>query len=127
MLYPIIRVKDNCGMHHEHIVGSNSHDVLYVDKSGGIHYLNSQNMAGTKYAGEGYSFMGVESRFSISGRPEIEFVTFDQLIDMATESLNEGMKAKIESYKVLRAYWDAEYEKCKQETGIKGDTGGMLP
>ena len=127
MLYPIIKVRDNCGMHHEHIVGSNSHDVLYIDKTGGIHYLNAQCMAGTKFADEGYSFIGIESEESISCIPEIEFVTLDQLIDMATESLSEGMKAKIESYKMLRKHWDDEFEKCKEETGISYDTGGNLP
>lgn len=40
MLFPIIKVKDG---EHIHIVGTNSHDELYVDEiTGGIHYLNLQ-------------------------------------------------------------------------------------
>ena len=40
MRIPIIRVKDG---DYEHIVGTNSHDVLYIDeRSGGIQYLNMQ-------------------------------------------------------------------------------------
>lgn len=128
MLYPVIKVRDNCGHKMEHIVGSNSHDVLYIDDGGGIHYLNCQCMAGTKYADEGYSFVGVDKgEWSMSCRPEIEFITLEELIDMATDSLNEGMKAKIASYKALRKYWDEEYEKCRTETGIMGDTSGNMP
>ncbi len=45
MRIPIIKVKDGeC----EHIVGTNNHDVLYVDKeSGGIQFLNIQCCEGT--------------------------------------------------------------------------------
>lgn len=31
----------------KHLVGSDSHDSLYVDKDGGIHYYNLQNGDGT--------------------------------------------------------------------------------
>lgn len=34
MLYPIIKVKDTDG--HEHIVGENIHDTLYIDENGAI-------------------------------------------------------------------------------------------
>ena len=34
MLYPIIKVKDTDG--HEHIVGENIHDTLYIDEIGAI-------------------------------------------------------------------------------------------
>lgn len=46
MRIPIIKVRDG---DYEHVVGTNSHDVLYVDnESGGIQYLNVQGYEGTK-------------------------------------------------------------------------------
>ena len=129
MLYPIITVKDNCSKSkREHIVGSNSHDVLYIDKSGGIHYLNCQGMVGTKFPDEGYCFVGEDKgEWSITSRPEIKMVTLDELIDMASEHLEESTKAKIKAYKALRKHWDAEMQNCREETGIGYDTGGLLP
>ena len=58
MLFPIIRVRDNAAGGTEHIIGENSHDVLYISKSGGIQYVNIQCMEGTKYPEEGYSRIG---------------------------------------------------------------------
>lgn len=129
MLYPIIRVRDNCGRKHEHIVGENSHDVLYIDnESGGIHYLNCQCMAGTRFPEEGYSFVGQDNgEFSISGQLEIEMVTLDELIEMATEHLEEATKAKIAFYRSMRSHWEEEMNECRKETGILHDTGGQLP
>ena len=129
MRYPIIKVRDNCGRRMEHIVGENSHDLLYVDsKTGSIHYLNSQCMAGTKYPEEGYSFIGEDKgEWSLTCEPEIEMVSLEKLIDMASEHLEEGMKAKIESYRALKKHWNEEMEKARNETGIGWDTGGFMP
>ena len=129
MLYPIIRVRDNCGIKREHIVGSNSHDVLYIDnESGSIHYMNSQCMAGTKFPEEGYIFTGQDKgEFSITGQLEVEMVTFDELIDMAEEHLEEATKAKIRFYKAMRSHLEEEMQECRKETGILHDTGGLLP
>lgn len=62
MFFPIIKVKDK-RLGYDHIVGTNSHDLLYVDEeTGGIQYLNLQCMAGTKvYSKEkdnDYQFIG---------------------------------------------------------------------
>lgn len=44
MLVPIIKVRSRAygsGSSNEHIVGSDSHDMLFIDdETGGIHYLN---------------------------------------------------------------------------------------
>jgi hypothetical protein len=129
MLYPVITVKDNCSKSkREHIVGTNSHDTLFISKGGGIHYLNSQAMVGTQYPEEGYSFVGEDKgEWSITCRPEIKMVTLDELIDMASEHLEESTKTKIKIYKALRKHWDDEMQKCREETGIGYDTGGLLP
>lgn len=129
MLFPIIKVKSK-GSDRSHIVGTNSHDVLYVEEDGSLHYLNVQCMVGTK---DGEFAFDAEVPpddmidYTFTGRPEIEFVDFDALLSMMTDHLNEAMKAKIESYRVLRKHWDEELEKAKSETGIKGDTSGLLP
>ena len=51
MMIPIIEVQDG---DYKHIVGTNSHDILYIDEdSGGIQYLNMQCCEGTeKYEGD---------------------------------------------------------------------------
>lgn len=128
MLFPIIRVRNNAAGGTEHIIGENSHDVLYISKSGGIQYVNIQCMAGTKYPEEGYSFVGIDKgEFSAVLEPEIEMVTFEELINLISSHLEEGSKRKIEAYRELRKYWNNEVEKTRQETGIGRDTGGFLP
>lgn len=124
MIYPIITVR-NIHTGTIHIVGENIHDVLYIDNAGAIQYLNSQCMAGT---GDGYEFVGEPvPEWSFFNRPEVKFVTLDELIDMALEHVEEGTKKKIESYKALRKMLDEEMQKTREETGIKFDTGGDLP
>lgn len=124
MLFPIIKIKSRGG-NRSHIVGMNSHDVLYVDDDGSLQYLNAQCMAGTKY-GEFVFDVEMPSEYTLTGRPEIKFVDFDTLLSMMTDHLNEGMKAKIDTYKALRQYWDKELERTYQETGIRS-TDGNLP
>ena len=74
MRYPIIRVRDKL-TGHEHIVGTDTHDTLYVGDDGGIHYYNLQNGEGTGRNGD-YEFVGVDDEYALG--PEIEFVQVDQ-------------------------------------------------
>lgn len=121
MLYPIIRVRDK-QTGKEHIVGENIHDALSITENGQLQYINYQCLDGTGDDGA-YQFVdGTEGNYR-----EIEFVTLDQLIDMAAEHLEEATKAKIESYKAMRERMDEEMQKARKETGIKFDTGGLLP
>ena len=122
MLYPVIRVKDQL-TGYTHIVGENIHDQLYVDEDLHLQYLNTHCMAGTD--GCDYTFVGKEE--AEEPFPVVEFVTIDQLIDMAAEHLETATKAKIMAYKSLRERMDEEMQKARKETEIKFDTGGMLP
>jgi len=73
MIFPVIKVRDKL-TGREHIVGTDSHDTLYIDKeTGGIHYYNLQNGEGT--LGD-YEFVGVETEYDPD--PQIEFATVDQ-------------------------------------------------
>ena len=71
MMFPVIRVKDK-QTGHEHIVGTNSHDMLLIQ--GGIHYFNLQNSEGTGAGGD-YQFVGTEDEMGLN----VEFVTFEEL------------------------------------------------
>lgn len=88
MLFPIIKVKDK-RTGREHIVGTNTHDQLLIDvETGGIQYLNLQNMCGTEIIdGESeYEFVGIEDDFNLCY--QIEFVTFDELIEIYKKQIN---------------------------------------
>lgn len=90
MLFPIIRVRDN-DTKHERILGTNSHDTLYIDEvTGGIQYLNQQCCEGTeRFEGEGrstFDFLGVR-RDEDYPYAEIEFVTFDELLEIYKEQI----------------------------------------
>ena len=80
MRFPVIRIRDNGSKEQtERIVGTNHHDVLYIDsESGGIHYLNIQCMAGTE---SDFEFIGTEPYFT--GDCEIEMMEIEQLIEIA--------------------------------------------
>ena len=83
MLFPIIKIKTEYG---EQIVGTNSHDCLYIENNA-IHYLDAQCMTGTQYPTEsGMYFVGEDKEYSISCRPEIEFVTLEEIIKIAKEN-----------------------------------------
>lgn len=82
MMFPIIRVRDKQG-DYIHIVGTNHHDTLYIDDGGGIHYYNLQNGEGTN--GD-YEFEGLENEWD--GRPHVEFVDIDGLLDIYKAQVN---------------------------------------
>ena len=129
MKFPVIKILDNCAPERgERIVGTNGHDCLYVDDNGAIQYLNTQCMCGTLYPDEGYSFVGVDmGEYSIPMRPEIEFVSLEQLIELAKENMTESVETTIRSYYAFKEREKARLEKCKKETGIVFDIGGQLP
>lgn len=129
MRFPIIKIRDNCVPERkERIVGANNHDCLYIDDNGAIQYLNTQYMCGTLYPEEGYSFVGVDiGEYSIPMRPEIEFLTLEQIIELAKNNMTKSVEATIKSYYALKEREKARLDKCKQETGITFDTGGSLP
>lgn len=94
MRIPLIIVRDEDGR--EHVVGENPHDLLYVDENGALQYMNSHCSEGTKYGA--YAFVGVTAKddeYSVTGRPEIEFVTLNGLIDMESERLKHRLKAAL--------------------------------
>ena len=129
MLFPVIKIKDNYG---EHIVGTNSHDCLYIENNA-IHYLTSQSMVGTMYPEEsGMYFVGEEKEYSISGNPEIEFVTLEELIEIATKNLEKDTEATIRLNNWTKAYFEKKkecaekLEQSKKETGVISNSCGML-
>lgn len=129
MLFPIIKIKDG---DREHIVGTNSHDVLYIDNNS-IHYLNAQCMMGTRYPDEsGMCFVGVDEEYSISCRPEIEFLELEDIIELARKNIKEQTESTIKMYDSVKKYLDEKakcqqkLDDCKQRTGIASDSSGKL-
>lgn len=118
MLFPIIKIKEQMG-----------------NKEIG-HILDVQCMSGTQHPEEsGMRFQGVDSEYPITGHPEIEFVTLEELIDIAAQFMKEQTQATINTYEMTRKYLDylAEQERCKNaldeckgKTGINADTSGNL-
>ena len=130
MIFPIIKVRDNYNGK-EHIIGTNSHDALFIDpKTGGIHYLNLQCCEGTqKFDGaSAYEFVGEEIEYS--GEPVIEFLTFEELAELCIKET----RTKCENEKKLRAIVKKVFEerdKAIVENGLDEDdgiryTGGTL-
>lgn len=97
MLFPIIKVKDN-DYKNVHIVGSDEHDSLYINKeTGGIYYLNLQCSCGTEKFEHKSTFEFVGTQNEYDKDLQIEFVTFEEL-----EKIYEKQKKKylcIENFK----------------------------
>ncbi|WP_368271979.1 hypothetical protein [Enterocloster lavalensis] len=124
MRIPIIKVKDG---DYEHIVGTNSHDVLYVDEqSGGIQYLNIQCCEGTKkYDGEQtMQFIGSPGYFE---EVQIQFVTIEELLEIATQHMREGTENKLLLHKMMGTYLrEKEICQAKLAEDEVQDSGGAL-
>lgn len=79
--YPRVMVVDNCGKDAKPFrVGENSHHELEVrkgDNCSWLSFLNTQCMASTEYANEGYSFVG-EKQFE-DMEEDTEIVPFDEV------------------------------------------------
>ena len=126
MLFPIIRVKDG---EHIHIVGTNSHDQLYVDEiTGGIHYLNLQCCEGTeKIDGEASMEFIAKEPDEWDIHPKIEFVTLEELIKIATENMIEQTEQQVALHNAMSKFLEAKglcEEKLKDDS-IK-DTSGRI-
>ncbi|MEG0157530.1 MAG: hypothetical protein RR626_09595 [Anaerovoracaceae bacterium] len=90
MLFPIIKIKD--GDSEPRIVGTNTHDCLYVDeKTRGIHYLNRQCFGSTEYEEEGIEFVPEPQGLNYDF-PEIEMVDFEQLTEIYLENADDEIK-----------------------------------
>lgn len=94
MLFPVIKVKDK-DTGSIHILGTDRHDTLYVDDStGGLHYMNLQNCEGT-VKNSCYEFMS-ESENQYSPYTEVEFVTFDEFLEIYKKQI--GITVEKEKY-----------------------------
>lgn len=128
MLFPIIKIEE---AGREHIVGTNTHDCLYIADNS-IHYLDTRGMVGTRYPEEsGMYFKGNEdAEYSFSGNPEIEFMTLEEIIELATKNMKEQTESTIRLYDTLKKHYDEkkkcekELEECMKRTEIKGDSSG---
>lgn len=126
MLFPIIKIKDG---EHIHIVGTNSHDSLYVDEStGGIQYLNLQYMEGTKKFNEKSSINFVtEEMDEWDDYPQIEFVTIEELIELAEKTMIEQTEASLRLHALAEKYLKAKgICKEKRSKDSISDSSGML-
>lgn len=122
MLIPIIRVYDK-GTGSEHIVGSNHHDVLLVDKRK-ITYMNLQNCCGTEIDEPyGYDFVVPEPEADYI-EPNIDFVTLEEFVKMSEEQITEEVDNTIALYRAFVERERKRLDKVKAKTGITGDTGG---
>ncbi len=123
MMFPIIKVKDKHSGH-EHIVGTNSHDTLYVGEDGQIHYYNLQNGGGTGNGDEySYSFTGEVEEDEECGEifyssPQVEFVSFDELLEIIKKDaeISTENERKMREF-VKKAYkdFDSEVEQNKAD------------
>lgn len=126
MLFPIIKIKDG---NHIHIVGTNSHDSLYVEEStGGIQYLNLQCMEGTKRF-KGKSSMNFVTEELEEGDiyPQIEFVTIEELIELAEKTMVDQTEASLKLHESFEKYLKSK-EICEEKRSNDSvtDTSGML-
>lgn len=129
MRIPIIKIREqSVNRVTERLVGTNSHDELYVD-NGGIYYLNVQGMVGTKYPDEsGITFVTREPD-DFEPCPTIEFVSVDKFLDILKEQIERETDREIEvqkSLKKIMAVLNAEKQaKKKLEDYDKNE--GFIP
>lgn len=122
MLIPIIKVRDKAH-NTEHIVGTNHHDVLLVDKQK-ITYMNLQNSCGTEFDEPyGYEFI-VPKPWADYVEPHIEFVTLEEFVKLSEEQITAEVDNTIALYRLFVERENALLDAAKKETGITGDTGG---
>ncbi len=78
-------LKDNTdGTIHEY--GTNKHDSLELQPDGSIHYVNIQNMCGTRFPDEGYSFCLADGSDPRTRADYIEYGV-EPILDIGGESL----------------------------------------
>jgi len=121
MRFPIIKVRDKL-TGREHVVGTDSHDTLFIDKeTGGIHYYNLQNGEGTR--GD-YEFVGVDTEYDPD--PQIEFVTFDKLIELYKQNIAMSCEQEREIRDMLKKLIEKQRKKNRldEDEGEIQHTGG---
>lgn len=116
MMFPVIRIKDKHSGR-VHIVGTDSHDTLYVGNDGQLHYSNLQNGDGSgaddRY---GYIFDGEENEWE--PYPSVEFVSMDGLLKIIKEQAKLSAQQERELRKFMRDAWkdhDDEVEQSRKE------------
>lgn len=124
MLFPLIKIVDNELKDKSiRIVGTNSHDVLCIDKkTGGIQYLNLQCCEGTtKFDGEGtYSFIGENDKYLPYS--VVEFVTFEKLADIYIEQIKASCEIEKSIRELVKKIAD-ERNSIIKENGLDKDDG----
>lgn len=104
MRIPLIKVKDG---EYEHIVGTNSHDMLYMDEmTGGIQYLNMQCCEGTKRHSHGTSMQFVTEpmeEYDVIG-PQIQFVSIEELLELAIQQMKGDTERIIRMHEMMIWY-----------------------
>ncbi len=120
MKVPIIKVNGR-------IVGTNSHDCLYISKNA-IHFMNIQGCCGSECDPEDYKFEGKVDDYNFTGCPEIEFVTIEELIEIAIKQCHESAENEKNLREMIKQYFD-EVDRCQNElddTGIITTSGTLL-
>lgn len=126
MLIPIIKINDNGRIH---IVGTNSHDTLFVDENtGGIQYLNLQCMEGTrKHCGVAEMSFVTKELEEWEVYPQIEMITVEELVEIATKNMVEQTEASIRLHESFRRYIENKALCEEKRSGDDvSDTSGML-
>lgn len=124
MLFPIIRVKDKGKEGRGRILGTNSHDVLIVNEQGSIDYLDLQCMGRT---GEHGSCEFVAESIEDFPYPVVEFVTFEQLIEIYKNEIKELCEAEKLLIDLANQWREEQIEKngLNKECGLD-NTAGIL-
>lgn len=122
MKVPVIKVNGR-------IVGTNSHDCLYI-KNNAIHYLNVQCMGSSEEYPEEIKFDCEEpDEYSFSAYPEIEFLELEDFVKLMIEQCKQNTERELKLREVLGKPL-AEYKKTKNECAekLKGSysTSGIL-
>lgn len=122
MLIPVIKVRDKAN-NTEHIIGTNSHDALVVDKHK-IEYYNLHNGCGTYGDDEyGYEFVFEENEWDV---PYIQFVSLEEWVMLSMHDIDEQTKDLVFSYNMLAKIHQKAAQRARENAGIVMDTGGDI-
>ena len=121
MLIPVIKIRDKQDGS-VHIVGSNSHDSLIVNKHS-ITYYNLQNGCGTYDDEYGYEFVYEENEWDV---PYIQFVTLEEWMKLNMNDIDEQTKELIHSYNAFAKMHQKAAQEARKKAGIIWDSGGDI-
>ena len=111
MTFPIIKIKHK-HFGGSHIVGTNSHDELYVGDDGQLHYRDMQCGDESGRSKEyGYIFDGIDDGYNIY--PAVEFVTIDGLIDIITEQAKLSAEHEHKLRDMMKDIWREFDDECE--------------